>query len=72
VRTLIGLVLTLAGGGLLYAGNEKHKEVGESIGRFFGAGSSDEVKLFLVGGVVCVLLGLGTLGMDKLTKGKQK
>lgn len=72
MKTVIGIVLTAAGCGLLYVGNEKHNELGESIGRFFGAGSSDEVKFFLLGGVVCLLLGLATLGMDKLTKGKQK
>jgi len=71
MRAALGLLLTAAGCGLLYAGHEKHGELGESLGRFLGAGSSDEVKLFLVGGVICVLVGLGLLGMDKLTRGKQ-
>lgn len=72
MKTPLGLLLTAAGCGLLYVGHEKHSEVGESLGRFFGAGSSDEVKLFLIGGVVCLLVGLGMLGMDKLTrKGKK-
>lgn len=72
MKTPLGLLLSAAGCGLLYAGHEKHNAVGESIGRFLGAGSSDEVKLFLIGGVVCLLVGLGLLGMDKLTRGKQK
>ncbi len=72
MKTAIGLLLTVAGSGLLYAGNQKHGEVGESLGRVFGGGSSNEVKLFLVGGVVCVLAGLGMLGMEKLTRGKKK
>ena len=72
MRTPLGLLLTAAGCGLLYVGNQKHGELGESLGRMFGGGSSNEVKLFLIGGAVCVLVGLGLLGMDKLTRGKQK
>ncbi len=72
MRTPIGLLLTAAGGGLLYVGNQKHGELGESLGRVFGGGSSNEVKLFLIGGALCVLVGLGLLGMDKLTRGKKK
>lgn len=72
MKTALGLLLTAAGGGLLYTGHERHNAVGESIGRFFGASSSNEVKLFLVGGVLCVLAGLGLIGLEKLTRGKQK
>lgn len=72
MKTPLGVLLTAAGCGLLYVGHEKHGEVGESIGRFFRGGSSGEVKLFLIGGVACVLVGLALLGADKLTRGKQK
>ncbi|MBL4845431.1 MAG: DUF3185 family protein [Planctomycetes bacterium] len=72
MKTPLGLLLTASGAGLLYVGYQKHNEVGESVGRFFTGTNSTETKLFLLGGVVCVLIGLGLLGMVKLTKNGPK
>ena len=72
MKTPLGLLLTAAGCGLIYVGYEKHNAVGESVGRFFTGTDSNETKFFLLGGVVCVLVGLTLLGLVKLAKQKGK
>ena len=71
MKDLMGVLLTLAGAALLYVGYEKYDSALESAGRFFGQGSSNEVKAFLLGGAACLLVGLATLGMGRLAKKKK-
>ena len=68
----MSVLLICAGVALILIGRQKHGEVAESIGRFFSGSSSTETKLYLLGGVACVLTGLGAAGAGRLTRGKQK
>lgn len=71
LRQIMGVLLILAGVGLTLVGRQKHGEVTESIGRFFNGSSSTETKLYLLGGVACLLTGIGALGAGGLGQGKQ-
>lgn len=55
---LIGLLLVIVGGALLYWGYEAHQSVGSQVTELVTGSPSDKAMWLLLGGAACVVAGL--------------
>ena len=58
INLLIGFVLLVVGGCLLYWGYNEAESIGGQIGSAFSGSPSNRVMMFYIGGAVCGLVGL--------------
>lgn len=55
---LVGFILLVVGGALLYWGYNEAESIGGQIGSALSGSPSNRVMMFYVGGAVCGLVGL--------------
>lgn len=61
MKKLMGIILLIAGSGLLYWGYSLSQSAGAKFTKFFSGAHSDKVMILFISGAICLCIGLFNL-----------